>query len=210
LASSSVEKYSQQSPVTQRGDTITYGPYEDLAAFSTSPLRVHYQNNRPFITVTSLVKEIEISHWGNVAVEETYQLQHDGARLKGTFSRFEYQRNRNQAPAHVPLLVQYLPADAQDVYYRDEIGNITSSFLFQDGETSKLELVPRFPLFGGWKTGFYMGYNLPLSGYLFTDYNDGSRYVLNITFSINFDDVVIDDETVRIILPEGLFVCLFV
>jgi len=203
LASSSVEKYSQQSPVNQRGDTITYGPYEDLAAFSNSHMRIHFQNNKPFITITKMVKEIEISHWGNVAVEQTYLLQHDGANLKGQFSRFDYQRNRNQAPAHIPVMVEFLPLDANDVYYRDEIGNVTSSFFFQDGETSKLELVPRFPLFGGWKTGFYIGYNLPLSGYLFTDSSDSSKFVLNITFACDFEDAYIEDLTVRIIMPEG-------
>jgi len=30
----------------------------------------------------------------------------------------------------------------------------------------ELELRPRFPLFGGWKTNYYIGYNIPSYQYL--------------------------------------------
>lgn len=33
-----------------------------------------------------------MSHWGNIAVEETVDLKHTGAVLKGPFSRYDYQR----------------------------------------------------------------------------------------------------------------------
>ncbi|KAH0919240.1 hypothetical protein HID58_026900 [Brassica napus] len=42
-----------------------------------------------------LVREIEVSHWGNVEVTEHYNLVHRGAQLKGEFSRFEYQDRPN-------------------------------------------------------------------------------------------------------------------
>jgi len=66
-----------------------------------------------------------------------------------------------------------------------------------------MDLIPRYPLFGGWKASFYMGYNLPIQSYLFTDASDSSLYVLNITFANTLDDVVIENLIVRIILPEG-------
>ena len=28
-------------------------------------------------------------------------------------------------------------------------------------DASELEIRPRFPLFGGWKTKYYIGYNIP-------------------------------------------------
>jgi len=31
----------------------------------------------------------------------------------------------------------------------------------------ELELRPRFPLFGGWKTNYYIGYNVPSYQYLY-------------------------------------------
>jgi len=204
LASKQVETHTHVTPSTAKGDVVSYGPYEDVAPFKSAPISIHYQNNKPFITITSLVKEIEVSHWGNVAVEETFELQHDGAKLKGTFSRYDYQRSQNTgSPSHIPEFTEYLPAAAADVYYRDSIGNITTSHLRDNLDSIELILQPRFPLFGGWKTAYYMGYNLPLPGILFLDNSDSSHYVLNISFGINFPDAVIDHYTVRIILPEG-------
>lgn len=55
-------------------------------------MKVHYENNSPFLTITSMTRVIEVSHWGNIAVEETVDLKHTGAVLKGPFSRYDYQR----------------------------------------------------------------------------------------------------------------------
>jgi oligosaccharyltransferase complex subunit alpha (ribophorin I) len=82
LASSKVEKRSELAPSSLKGDTITYGPYDDREPFSSSELSVHFENVKPFLTA-SIVTEVEVSHWGNVAVEETYQISHDGAKLRG-------------------------------------------------------------------------------------------------------------------------------
>jgi len=56
---------------------------------------VHYENNSPFLTVTQMTRVIEVSHWGNIAIEETYDLVHSGAVLKGPFSRYDYQRHQD-------------------------------------------------------------------------------------------------------------------
>lgn len=56
---------------------------------------VHYENNAPFLTVTHMTRVIEVSHWGNIAVEESYDMVHTGAVLKGPFSRYDYQRNQD-------------------------------------------------------------------------------------------------------------------
>ena len=56
---------------------------------------VHFENNSPFLTVTQMTRVIEVSHWGNIAVEETYDLVHSGAVLKGPFSRYDYQRHQD-------------------------------------------------------------------------------------------------------------------
>ena len=42
-----------------------------------------------------MTRLIEVSHWGNIAVEETIDIRHTGALLKGPFSRYEYQRNQD-------------------------------------------------------------------------------------------------------------------
>ncbi len=42
-----------------------------------------------------MLRVIEVSHWGNIAVEETLDLYHSGAALKGPFSRYDYQRQQD-------------------------------------------------------------------------------------------------------------------
>ncbi len=82
LPSKSLESYSKVSPVGLSGTTLTYGPYKDLAPFLIAPMRLHYEQNTPFAEIVSLEREIEVSHWGNVYVEEVYELKHAGALHK--------------------------------------------------------------------------------------------------------------------------------
>lgn len=48
----------------------------------------------PFLAVTKMTRVLELSHWGNIAVEETIEIVHNGAILKGSFSRFDFQRDQ--------------------------------------------------------------------------------------------------------------------
>jgi oligosaccharyltransferase complex subunit alpha (ribophorin I) len=69
------------------------------------------------------------------------------------------------------LLQTILPAAATDAYYRDEIGNISTSHMKILSDSVELDLRPRFPLFGGWKTRYVIGYNVPSYEYLFNGGN---------------------------------------
>ena len=201
LSSSSVESYSKSpKPVAQSDKTITYGPYEAREPFTEAELRIHAENSSPFLTVTHLERVIEVSHWGNIAVEENVQMRHSGAELNGPFSRYDYQRTQD-AGASIKSFKTVLPSSAKDVYYRDEIGNISTSHLKELDDLVEVELRPRFPLFGGWKTQYLLGYNVPSYQYL---YNEGDQFALKMRFVDHiFDDVVIDEMTIKIILPEG-------
>lgn len=199
-ATSSIESYTKEKPVSTSEKTITYGPYEDVEPFKETQLSVHFENNVPFLTVTQMARLIEVSHWGNIAIEETYDLAHSGAVLKGPFSRYDYQRHQDGVSS-VKSFKTVLPPSAKDVYYRDEIGNISTSHMHETDDGVELELKPRFPLFGGWKTNYYIGYNIPSYQYL---YHSGDKYALVMKFVDHvFDDQVIDHMTLKIILPEG-------
>ncbi|RRT59475.1 hypothetical protein B296_00041229, partial [Ensete ventricosum] len=82
-----VESYTKFPNAKLVDSEITYGPFESLPAFSYSPVIVHFENNYPFAVAHELVREIEISHWGNVQITEHYNLVHGGAKTKGGFSR---------------------------------------------------------------------------------------------------------------------------
>uniref|UniRef100_A0A7M4FK51 Dolichyl-diphosphooligosaccharide--protein glycosyltransferase subunit 1 n=1 Tax=Crocodylus porosus TaxID=8502 RepID=A0A7M4FK51_CROPO len=201
LASRNIESYTKLGNPSRSEDMLEYGPFKDIPPYSQDTLKVHYENNSPFLTITSMTRVIEVSHWGNIAVEETVDLKHTGAVLKGPFSRYDYQRQPDSGISSVKSFKTILPAAAQDVYYRDEIGNISTSHLLILDDSVEMEIRPRFPLFGGWKTHYIIGYNLPSYEYL---YNLGDQYALKMRFVDHvFDEQVTDSLTVKIILPEG-------
>ncbi|XP_076124119.1 dolichyl-diphosphooligosaccharide--protein glycosyltransferase subunit 1 [Alosa pseudoharengus] len=201
LASKTVESYTKLGNPSKTDEVIEYGPFRDVAPFSQDTMKIHYENNTPFLTISSITRTIEVSHWGNIAVEETIDLRHTGAYLKGPFSRYDYQRQSDSGISSVKSFKTILPASAQDVYYRDEIGNISTSHLQILEDSVEVEVRPRFPLFGGWKTHYMIGYNLPSYEYLYTL---GDQYALKMRLVDHvYDDQVIDLLTVKLILPEG-------
>lgn len=201
LPDARIESYTKLENTKLQGSELKYGPYENLPPFSYLPIVIHFENNQPFAVAKELVREIEISHWGNVQITEHYNLIHGGAQSKGEFSRLDYQaRPYVRGASGFRRLVAKLPPRAHSVYYRDEIGNISTSNLWGDSKKTELEIEPRYPLFGGWKTAFTIGYGLPLRDFLFGV--DGKRF-LNISFGAPINELVIDTLIVKVVLPEG-------
>ncbi|XP_010266249.1 PREDICTED: dolichyl-diphosphooligosaccharide--protein glycosyltransferase subunit 1A [Nelumbo nucifera] len=201
LPSARYEFYTKIHNTKVVDSEIRYGPYENLPPFSYSPIVVHFENNQPFAVAQRLVREIEISHWGNVQVTEDYDIVHGGAQIKGGFSRIDYQaRPYVRGASSFRHLIARLPPRAHSVYYRDQIGNISTSHLRGDSKKTELLIEPRYPMFGGWKTSFTVGYGLPLRDFLFE--SEGKRF-LNFSFGCPMDGVVIDDLIVKVVLPEG-------
>lgn len=71
---------------------------------------------------------------------------------------------------------------------------------------SELEFEPRYPLFGGWKATFVIGYGLPLEDFLFES-PDGRRY-LNFTFGCPLVDTVVNKLTIKVSLVT--WVCIHI
>ncbi|KAL5259615.1 hypothetical protein ACHWQZ_G009908 [Mnemiopsis leidyi] len=201
LGSSKIESFTPRSPSNKESQTVKYGPYSNILAKTSAKVTIHFENNSPFLTVSNLKRIVEVSHWGNIAVEEHYQLSHTGAKLKSQFSRLDFQRNPIGAPTAVKSFRTVLPASSKNVYYRDDIGNISTSNLRETEDANELEIRPRFPLFGGWQTKYYIGYSVPSYEMLS---HSGQNYKLEFPFvDHSYDNLVIDDAEVRVILPEG-------
>lgn len=200
--SNKVESYTRVDPTHRAGLEIKYGHYHDRSPYSFSPIIVHFENNNPFAVVEELVRVVEISHWGSLQITEHYKLKHAGARHKGVFSRLEYQaRPSVSGSSSFKNLLARLPPRVHSVYYRDEIGNVSSSHLRTDSQKSELEIEPRYPLFGGWKATFVIGYGLPLQDFLF-ETPDGKRY-LNFSFGCPLLETVVEKLIIKVVLPEG-------
>nr|GLL23226.1 dolichyl-diphosphooligosaccharide--protein glycosyltransferase subunit 1B [Ipomoea trifida] len=200
--STKVESFTRVEPTDHHGTDIKYGPYEESPPYSYSPTIVHFENNNAFAVVEELVREIEISHWGSIQITEHYKLMHAGAQHKGVFSRVDYQsRPSLSGVSSFKHLLAELPPRVHSVYYRDNIGNISSSRLRTSAKKSELLIEPRYPLFGGWKATFVIGYGVPLNDFLYESTN-GDRY-LNYSFGCPLAETVVDKLTIKVVLPEG-------
>lgn len=201
LLDARIESYTKLEKSKVQGSELKYGPYENQPPFSYTPIVVHYEFRKPFAVAQKLVREIEISHWGNMQITEHYNLIHGGAHLKGEFSRLDYQVTPQAKGASAfSRLVARLPPRVHSIYYRDEIGNISTSRVWSDSKKTEVEIEPRYPLFGGWKTFFTFGYSLPLKDYLFQ--SEGKRF-LNISFGSPIEELLIEELIVKVVLPEG-------
>eukprot|EP00903_Cladosiphon_okamuranus_P016026 g14798.t1 len=186
-----------------KGEQVTYGTFEDVAPLADGgELRLHYVNHAAFAKVTSCLREIEVSNWGNIAVEEHYDLVHAGAKLKGGFSRMDYMASKHADTPNPSFrkLDATLPSGASDIYYRDNIGNVSTSTVRYTLGGVELSLQSRFPMYGGWKNAWYQGYNLPTEAGL---RHSGSHFTLEMPFGPPFSAVWVEDLTVKVILPEG-------
>lgn len=81
--------------VSQTADEqgIKYGPYKDMPPYSFDMVRMLFKYKDPLLILTQATKSVHVSHWGNILVDEAFELQNIGATLKGEFSRLDYQMN---------------------------------------------------------------------------------------------------------------------
>ncbi|KAF7724821.1 dolichyl-diphosphooligosaccharide--protein glycosyltransferase subunit 1 [Apophysomyces ossiformis] len=206
LPNSNIVSYTGgQGIVTKTNNKIVYGPFRDIPAESSEALTCHFEYLKPVLSVKDLRRELEVSHWGgNLAVEEHYELHHDGAELEEPFSRVRFQLSRmvhSQTNVLQELKLR-LPFEARDVYYRDEIGNVSTSHFRNEKDSSVLEIKPRYPLFGGWNYTWYHGYNVDLPQFVHYSKKTG-KYILNVKFVENTNDMALDKVQLRVVLPEG-------
>lgn len=184
------------------GETIIYSldenPIEPLKIFK---LQVHYLNNIPYAVFNYAEKIFEVSHWGNIAAEERYQIEHIGAKLEGEFGRIDYNDyNKKGGRNSLQSLKAKLPLRSNNLWYRDEIGNVSTSSAEREWDQVNLDLELRFPLLGGWKSNYNTGYNLPTKFQV--DVEDRG-YVLTLPFGLPYSDLMAKNYTVRVILPEN-------
>lgn len=198
------------SSVDKSGKTITYGPYEhgqELVEFDYEPLQIRFEPSSSFeyLTVNDLKKELWVSHWGsNVAVEEWYTLQHNGPQLKTEFSRIDYLRSSylHSQSTVVKQVSLDLPAGAHGVYYRDDVGNVSTSNFREEKKKSVLELRPRYPLFGGWIYSWFHGFNVDIKDFVRYHPVNGT-HILRFNFYEGLRNVAVKNYTMKIVLPEG-------
>ena len=127
--------------------------------------------------------------------------------LSKNFDRVQWATNQyyNPPTSAVRELRVPLKAGSADAYFTDDIGNVSTSRFNIAPRFAMLDIKPRYPLFGGWKYSFRIGWNGPLSAYL-RKLASGDSYVLKVPFIEGPrmpEGVQYERVEVRVILPEG-------
>lgn len=186
----------------KKAKQLRYGPYKDVEPLTYSEVMLHLKSNAPMPIFTDVKKTIEISHWGNILVDEYYEIFNQAAGIKGEFGRVDYQHwDPTRAPYAVKSLETELPVYIRGLYYWDFIGNISSSAAYREDDFVRFRIEPRFPIFGQWKADWSQGYNIPTRYHLFK--NENGRFVFNYTFDHDISDILAENYTLTINLPEG-------
>lgn len=195
--------YTPDVTADKKSRSLKYGPFKNIEPLTFSEVMFHYKHNKPMPIFQEVKKTIEVSHWGNINVDEYYEMFNEAAGIKGEFGRVDYQSwDPNRAQYAIKSLSTDLPRYIRGLYYWDFIGNISSSNAFRDDDKVGFRIEPRFPVMGQWKVDWSQGYNIPTRYHLFQDSKNG-RYFMNYTFDHDFNDILAENYTLRVILPEG-------
>eukprot|EP00826_Nyctotherus_ovalis_P014392 TRINITY_DN14008_c0_g1_i10.p2 TRINITY_DN14008_c0_g1~~TRINITY_DN14008_c0_g1_i10.p2 ORF type:complete len:106 (+),score=29.26 TRINITY_DN14008_c0_g1_i10:86-403(+) len=89
----------------------------------------------------------------------------------------------------------------RDRYYRDLVGNVSTSTATRESSYVFFEIRPRFPVLGGWQTKWEQGYKLLSKFYIKYDAKDPDLYIFNNTFGYAFKSIRADKYIVSIMLP---------
>lgn len=192
----------------RQGSTFTYGPYDNIPAGAEQEASVRYEFTKPLIHATLLERDVEVSQWGgNLATEERYWLTNRGANLKNQFSRVAWAASQyyNPPTSAIKELKVPLKIGSLNPYFTDDIGNVSTSRFRSNVKEANLELKPRYPVFGGWKYSFRIGWDANLKDSL-RKLKTGDGYVLKVPFLEGpkmAEGVSYEKVQVRVILPEG-------
>ena len=192
-------KYTKTNS-NKSGEKLIYALTEEIQPLVSKKLYIHYENNKPLTVFNYAIKTYQVSHWGNIAVTEEYQLENIGAKLIGEFGRVDYDDGRTGGKNALRSIRAKLPLRAWGLWYRDEIGNVSTSNARREMNDVDLLLTPRFPILGGWKSNYDIGYNLPTKFHVTT--NNEGKYMVNLTFGMPYQNMLARNFTVKVILPE--------
>lgn len=191
-------------PEVQEG-TLQYGPVmETLEPYTIQPMGLWYEHNRPLTTATNYNRSIWIPglEAGNVLIEEYYELTNAGAGLLSGFLRVDwmkgkYEQNRNHfAISHLEFSSK---EQFDDYYVTDWVGQVSSHRKI----SNNLLIQPRFPIFGGWKYNFTLGWHGALADYVHKVDDEADTYIAKVPLLNSLRDATYGNAHLTFYLPEN-------
>ncbi|OBA23568.1 Ribophorin I [Metschnikowia bicuspidata var. bicuspidata NRRL YB-4993] len=198
---------SLEPRVDKESRTLTYGPVQaTIPSYSVCPMGLLYEHNRPLTHVTNYERSFWLpgSDVDVVLTEEYYELYNRGAELKTGFSRTDWLKGRfellqdHHALSHLIFAVDET-APYNDYYVTDKVGMVSSHKITHDN----LVVQPRFPLFGGWKYNFTLGWTNSLETFVRKVVDEEDTYVAQFPLLNSLKDVHYDKVSINFYLPEN-------
>ncbi|ORX71799.1 Ribophorin I [Linderina pennispora] len=213
-------RVTRHTGVLQR-KSVVFGPFNATA--EDGPAEVAFRSNKEQAAAVHR-REYFVSHLGDdLNVLEHYQLKSLAPRppqydkVRETIAKFMRTRDN-----FIKTLLVPVPVTARDMYYVDEIGNVSTSAVTSPREAHGqefriLQLKPRYPLSGGDQYTWWHGYSLPLHAYL---RRQGARHFLKVPFIGHIaasasgkseltvdmavaENVAVESYELHVTLPEG-------
>lgn len=164
---------------------------------------LHFVINMHFVESEITKRYIEISHWGNVYFKDLYMLHNRAAKLRGPYSTIDFNKGRKDTGRNAfKQETIRLPETAWGLFYRDEIGNISTSTVKRESDHISVTLKPRFSLLGDWNCTWELSFNVPTNDILKTHAEEG-YYRFEYKLNHLLENTPSDKYELSIALPEG-------
>ncbi|GEQ68102.1 hypothetical protein JCM33374_g1769 [Metschnikowia sp. JCM 33374] len=187
--------------------SLTYGPvFDTIPSYSVFPMGLVYDHNTPVTHVVHLERSFWLPASGVdvVQTEEYYEILNKGAELKTGYSRSDWMKGRfDIRKDHHALSQLEFPIDTKapynDYYVTDKVGMVTTHQVTH----GHLVVQPRFPLFGGWRYNFTLGWSNSLETFVRKVTNEPDTYVASFSLLNSLRNVHYDKVYVNFYLPEN-------
>lgn len=175
-----------------------------LPPFQNKVFTCHYTHERSFETLTSAKKVVQLSMWGNLSFDYDFRILNEAAELDGELSNIDFQSHLGSSGRSALRQIRLqLPRDIWRLSLADEVGNLTRPMAkYQNDEEIDLVIVPRFSLFGAWKSTFWISYNQHSDKYLFQSKDNKSLFRLDQSFNHILGFILTKDYTLSFCIPE--------
>ena len=105
---------NENSILTENG--LEYKIRANIKPYETIPFTIHYINNDPYVIINKAYISYKISHWGNIEVNQQFNIENIGAKLEGEFDTdglkndkiLNFENNEDNQPNEIKLVKIYM------------------------------------------------------------------------------------------------------
>jgi oligosaccharyltransferase complex subunit alpha (ribophorin I) len=192
-----------------RGE-IEYGPFVDIDPYQYKDFKVHFANQNYALVAKNYAKTVKVAYYRPLLhFQEDYEVHNEGAKyyitnlwLKGHFSMIDHKmRTHRNIPGGVTVFDSIIPIDSTEIFFKDLIGNVSTSTIVDSKKKKHLELHPRYPVYGGWRYSWFHGYTTPQEAFLKS--LGGEKLEISVSMTPTVKGLLCEKAKLTVILPEG-------